>query len=312
MTRMITCLLFAFSLHLSAQSQGSYIIPDSVQRIVFLGNSITYAGQYVSYIEACLRLAYPHRKFEVINVGLPSETVSGLSETNHADGKFPRPDLRERLDRVLAQTQPDLVFASYGMNDGIYLPFDDTRFQAYKEGINWLHREVSKSGAAIVHLTPPVFDERKGVAYANVLDIYSDWLISNRYTKDWNVADVHGPMKKHLEDRRLIDPDFKYASDGVHPDKTGHWIMAKAILAYLGLNELARADSAGEAVSTASNGEKILQLIEERQAIMKDAWLTATGHTRPGMKEGLPLKEALAQSAEFEKALGKLMEGLRF
>jgi S-methylmethionine-dependent homocysteine/selenocysteine methylase len=98
----------------------------------------------------------------------------------------------------------------------------------------------------------------------------------------------------------------------VHPNQAGHWIMAKAILAYLRLNELARADSPGEAVSTTNNGEKILQLIEERQAIMKDAWLTATGHTRPGMKEGLPLKEALAQSAQFEKALGKLMEGLRF
>ncbi|WP_339785858.1 SGNH/GDSL hydrolase family protein [uncultured Imperialibacter sp.] len=301
MTRLITCLLFASSLHLSAQSQGSYIIPDSVQRIAFLGNSITYAGQYVSYIEACLKLTYPNRKFEVINVGLPSETVSGLSEPNHADGKFPRPDLRERLDRVLEQTQPELVFASYGMNDGIYLPFDDSRFQAYKEGINWLHEEVSKSGAVIIHLTPPVFDERKGAAYANVLDIYSDWLISNRYTKGWSVADVHGPMKKHLEDRRLIDPDFKYASDGVHPDKAGHWIMAKAILAYLELNELARAD-------TASNGEKILQLIEERQSIMKDAWLTATGHTRPGMNEGIPLSEANLKARAIEVIIQKLIE----
>jgi lysophospholipase L1-like esterase len=307
MNRLIACLVFITSLQLSVQGQDSYTIPDSVHRIVFLGNSITYAGQYVSYIEACLTVTYPSRKFEVINVGLPSETVSGLSEPNHADGKFPRPDLRERLGRVLAQTQPDLVFASYGMNDGIYLPFDDARFQAYKEGINWLHEEVEKAGATIIHLTPPVFDERKGAAYANVLNIYSNWLISNRYTKDWYVADLHGPMKKYLEDRRRIDPDFKYATDGVHPDKAGHWIMAKAVLAYLGLNELVKADSAWEAVSTTNNGEKILQLIEERQAIMKDAWLTATGHTRPGMNEGMKLDEAKSKYVSIGIEIDKLL-----
>ncbi|MEQ8531692.1 MAG: SGNH/GDSL hydrolase family protein [Imperialibacter sp.] len=307
MSRLIACFLFVSSLQLKAHGQASYAIPDSVQRIVFLGNSITYAGQYVSYIEACLAMTYPNKKFEVINVGLPSETVSGLSEPNHADGKFPRPDLRERLDRVLEQTQPDLVFASYGMNDGIYLPFDDARFQAYKEGINWLHEEVSKSGAAIVHLTPPVFDERKGAAYANVLDIYSDWLISNRYTKGWGVADVHGPMKKHLEDRRMTDPDFKYATDGVHPDKAGHWIMARAILAYLGLNAMSKAESIGEAVSTTGNGEKILQLIENRQLIMKDAWLTATGHTRPGMSKGKPLTDAQLEYGIIATEIDKLL-----
>ena len=45
------------------------------------------------------------RKFKVINCGLPSETVSGLSEPDHAGGKFPRPDLHERLGRVLAKNE---------------------------------------------------------------------------------------------------------------------------------------------------------------------------------------------------------------
>jgi hypothetical protein len=35
------------SINLQCFSQ-SYVIPDSVKRIVFLGNSITYMGQYVS------------------------------------------------------------------------------------------------------------------------------------------------------------------------------------------------------------------------------------------------------------------------
>ncbi|MDQ6813524.1 MAG: G-D-S-L family lipolytic protein, partial [Bacteroidota bacterium] len=130
-----------------------------VKRILFLGNSITWAGNYVNDVEAFIRVQHPVRELEFINAGLSSETVSGLSEPGHAGGSFPRPDLHERLARVLTQTKPDLVFACYGMNDGIYMPFDLDRFQKFKDGINWLHAEVTKTGARLIHLTPPYYDE---------------------------------------------------------------------------------------------------------------------------------------------------------
>ena len=99
-----------------------------VRRVVFLGDSITYAGGYIAYLEAFLRLDDPKLRCEFLDLGLPSETVSGLTEPGHAGGQFPRPDLHERLDRVLAQTKPDLIVACYGMNDGIYHPFSEARF----------------------------------------------------------------------------------------------------------------------------------------------------------------------------------------
>src|SRR5437660_34552 len=129
-----------------------------VHRILFLGDSITQSGQYVDDIETQLLLHFPDRKIEIINCGLSSETVSGLSEEGHAGGAFPRPDLHERLDRVLAKVKPDLVFACYGMNDGIYLPFSDDRFDKFKRGMIKLHEKVTAAGAKIIHLTPPVFD----------------------------------------------------------------------------------------------------------------------------------------------------------
>src|SRR5687767_1930208 len=120
------------------------------RRILFLGDSITYAGQYVDYFEAYLAVNYPDRGFEVINAGLPSETVSGLSEPGHADGKFPRPNLHERLDRALAKTKPDLVFACYGMNDGIYQPFSEERFNRFRLGVIRLRNKVAAAGAQII------------------------------------------------------------------------------------------------------------------------------------------------------------------
>jgi lysophospholipase L1-like esterase len=293
---------------------GQSLFPPTVKRVVFLGNSITYAGKYVTAIDCYYRSHYPNQPIEFINVGLPSETVSGLSEDGHADGKFPRPDLHERLGRVLTQTKPDLVFASYGMNDGIYLPFDDTRFQQFKDGIEWLHDEVAKTGAVLIHLTPPVYDDLKGgqPGYGAVLDRYSDWLLEQKTAKNWRVIDVHYPMKEFLYAHRKVDSayhvaGFALADDGVHPGDAGHWIMAKAILLGLGAKEVTSAPDLKAAMASVPSAVQLTKLITERQNLMKDAWLTATGHKRPGMNAGLPLEEAKKKAATIDAQIKALI-----
>ena len=85
-------------------------IPDTADlpagRWLFLGDSITQAGSYVDYIETWL-LLHEAQPPEIIDLGLSSETVSGLSEPDHP---FPRPNLHNRLDKVLVRTRPDVVF----------------------------------------------------------------------------------------------------------------------------------------------------------------------------------------------------------
>ncbi|MCE1199309.1 MAG: SGNH/GDSL hydrolase family protein [Marinilabiliales bacterium] len=287
-----------------AQDTG---LQESVRRILFLGNSITYAGQYVTFVDSWLALHEAGRQIECLNLGLPSETVSGLSEPNHADGKFPRPDLHERLARVLEAIHPDLVVACYGMNDGIYQPFDEERFKRFREGIEWLHGQVVATGAKIIHVTPPVYDERKGAAYANVLDLYSDWLLSKRYTDGWEVIDVHGPMKHYLEERRKSDAAYFLASDGVHPGETGHLLMAKAILAHWGVTGLEAVTDGQGLMGGTADGAEILRLKTQWQSVMKDGWLTYTGHQRPGMKKGLPIEEAKARGREIAEQIRQIL-----
>ena len=65
------------------------------QGIIFLGDSITFGGHYVAFFDAWLLTQGLGELPTVIDVGLSSETVSGLSEDGHAGGKFPRPDLAE-------------------------------------------------------------------------------------------------------------------------------------------------------------------------------------------------------------------------
>ena len=217
-----------------------------VKRVLFLGDSITYAGHYTELFDAFIFTQFPGAHIEVIDCGLPSETCSGLSEAGHARGKFPRPDVHERLDRVLATVKPDLVFACYGMNCGIYLPLDDARFAAYQAGIRKLREKVDKAGAKIIHLTPPVFDPLPIAArtksadvvkdgeffegYGGVLDRYSAWLVERGKAEGWSVIDTHSAMAAALAGKRKTDAGFFYAKDVVHASNDGHRVIAEAIL----------------------------------------------------------------------------------
>ncbi len=291
---------------------------ENVERIVFLGDSITYGGGYVADIEAFLRTRYPTRQFDLLNLGLPSETVSGLSEPNHAGGKFPRPDVHERLARALDKTKPDLVVACYGMNDGIYYPFDEERFKKYQEGVEKLRAAVAKSGAKLWLVTPPPFDplplkgrtlpagkdeygsDKPFEGYDEVLGRYTEWLIAQR-KKDWNVIDVHTPLAAYLAEQRKQQADFRLAGDGVHLDATGHHLIAREILVAWGApaEDLDFAKPMG--ISTELQKE-----VSKRQQILRDAYLTDIGHKRPGMAKGLPLEQALKQAAEMEPKIREL------
>jgi lysophospholipase L1-like esterase len=251
MTRLLSAswlgvVLGAVTLGTAAAASGQEKpILDNVRRIVFLGDSITYGGTYIAYIEAYLATRLPERQFELVNLGLPSETVSGLSEPGHAGGQFPRPCLHERLDRVLAKTKPDLVVACYGMNDGIYYPFGEDRFRKFQEGIVRLADRVAAAKAALVLVTPPTFDpvplggrtlplgkdeyRQPYEGYDDVLGRYADWLLEKRKA-GWQVAHLHGPMAAHLAIRRRQTPAYCLAGDGVHAGAVGHWLMAQQVL----------------------------------------------------------------------------------
>jgi len=215
------------------------------RRIVFVGDSITYSGQFVDDVEMVVRRLSPASEFEFLDLGLPSETVSGLSEPGHAGGSFPRPTLHERLQRLLELTHPDLVIACYGMNDGIYYPFSQSKFEAFQQGIILLHERVLSSGAKIIHVTPPVFDavpirqhtlpagrdeyRQPFEGYDTVLEHYSEWLIGQRKI-GWTVIDAHSHLKHFLDQQRLKNPGFLLASDGVHMNDYGHWLLAQSLL----------------------------------------------------------------------------------
>ncbi len=281
-----------------AESPDAAIGRGEIKRILFLGDSITWDGRYVADVEAWFALRYPQRHIEVINAGLPSETVSGLSEEGHANGAFPRPNLQDRLQNLLEKSRPDWVFACYGMNCGIYLPFDETRFTAFREGISRLRESVAAAGAGLTLLTPPVYDPSHAPhavpGYdAEVLERYSAWQVANR-AAGIEVIDLHSAMRVELARRRAAAPDFAFSPDGIHPGEEGHWCIAQQIIRYLGDEDSAAAPSAAAMLGARAG---ILPLLHERMSTLRDAWLSHAGHKRPGLPSGIPLEGAQARAA---------------
>lgn len=264
---------------------------------VFLGDSNTYAGGYVAQLEARLKPAYPQLK--LLNLGVSSETSSGLSEIDHP---FKRPWVHERLDKVLYMTQPGVVFACYGMNDGIYDPPNAERLAAYKAGMHQLADKITGTGAALIVLTPPIFEPEPVASkgkfgpteagryayfapyqrYDDVLEQQAAWCLKNEFEAT-AVIDIRSLLKREKELRLATEPMFAYSKDGVHFGDEAHALVAQQILTAL---------QAPVELLTQQPSPAELEAATRRTQLLRDAYLAATGKNRPGLPAGLPVWQA--------------------
>ena len=211
------------------------------KQILFLGDSITQAGDYINFLESSLLANAGKISSELLNLGLASETISGLSEEDHP---FPRPYLHDRLPSILEYTSPDIIFACYGINCGIYHPFDQKIFQEYQQGITRLMKAAEAQNAELILMTPPPYaapvDDwqaaradagrndfsyaRPYLAYDDVMKKYAEWLLSLEGRV--KVIDLQSSMRRFQ--MLCYDEDF------IHPNIYGHQLMAVTMLDALG------------------------------------------------------------------------------
>ncbi len=194
------------------------------------------------------------------------------------------------------------------MNDGIYHPFSNRRFIQYQKGIHSLIDKINASGAQLILLTPPPFDpQAPGIknklvaADATVfswIKIYKNYdseviaryarFIFSLESRVAQVADIHTPIKKHMAEKRASTPDYHLSNDGVHINRDGHRLMAQVIHQVI----------LGKPLPELS--ENLVKKYQAQQNLLAPAWLIHTGHTRPGVKPGLPLEEAKAKAAAIQ------------
>jgi lysophospholipase L1-like esterase len=278
-----------FSVLYAAAAQKEPLLAN--KRVLWLGDSITNMGDYVTFVEYELEKQYPDDRFDIVSIGLASENTSCLTEKAHP---FPRPCVHERLQRALSMVKPDLVVACYGMNDGIYHPQSAERMHAFENGIEKLIAAVHAAGAQMVLLTPPPFDplpvkklSSKDAAdfsylapydhYDSVLADYARWEM-HLPKSEATVIDLHTPMDAYLKKQRKTASDFTFAkNDGIHPDALGHLLMAQLVLKGLGTPV---AGGSLQAELTKIQADPLYALIKQQREARSEGWLDYVGYTR--------------------------------
>jgi len=267
------------------------------KRIVVLGDSITQGGTYVSFMDYFLQKSRPQLRFEVYPLGLSSETLSGLSEAGHAGGKFPRPSLFERLGRTLEKMKPEVVFACYGINDGIYQPLEEARFKAFQTGVTKLLDQCQAAGVKQVYLvTPPIFDATTKPGefnYDSVMTAYAAWEMQLK-RPGLTVIDLHTAMRKARDARTEV-----FSRDRIHPGDDGHLLMARTILAGAGV--VTPDVAAKEAMA-----DPLFKAVDQLRKFRASKWLAYVGYSRERVVAPTPLGDAEEQVAKLQAKVDEL------
>jgi len=267
------------------------------KRVVVLGDSNTQAGGYVSFMSYYLDKLHPDKSFDVIGLGLASETLSGLSEDGHAGGKFPRPCLFERLGRVLEMAKPEVVVACYGINDGIYQPLDTERFVAFQKGVAKLIDRCKEGGVKRVFLvTPPIYDHTPKTGetdYDAVMAAYAKWLTELK-VDGVTVIDLHTAMRTARHAR--TEP---FAKDKVHYGDDGHLLVARTILTPFGVK-------VPDDTAATIKADPLFKLVDQKRALRSAAWMKHVGYTREKAVEPQPLGTTEADAAKLQERIDAL------
>lgn len=284
---------------------------DKKINVVFIGDSITDYGTFPSIIETYFTINNSLNKFNFINIGLSSETLSGLTEPTHP---FHRPCVFERLNKIIETTKPDLAIVLYGVNDGIYYPFSDQRFQAFKDGVKKIVDTLHATGSKVALMTPtpldhlslnsPMFSDSadefsfNGIYefYDDVMSEYSSWIKECKLAEQ--VVDVRSALIEFFDERRKINPNFS-DGDGIHFQLFGNYIIAKAI---------------GEAVFGAKlemqrskEYKKLYHLILKKNILLHKNLKETIGHSSPSKDKFLPNHLLEKEVGKIEKKIDNLV-----
>lgn len=212
------------------------------QVIACIGDSVTYGGGN-GYVEILQKLAdekRPNLNLTFLNWGKSSETITGLTEVGHPG---PRPYLFERLDKLLASKPIDVVMFCYGINCGIYGKPSQKLFDSYKIGVvSFLEKAKAKNIKTILLTPPPLTLETFPVK----IDMDAEFTWLNPYPK--YDKEVLQEFKKTIlaldHDALLTSIDIHtplsqnqatcYDNDPIHPNLTGHRLIANTIIEKLG------------------------------------------------------------------------------
>lgn len=181
-----------------------------MQRIVFLGDSITDGHTYPLLVQQALRAAGAPAP-EIFNAGIGGDTALGMSG---------------RLEEDVLFHQPTLVTLSAGMNDAM----KGVTLEDYVASVTIIADTLRGRGISLVIMTTSIFGPKYPVQQSRV-DEYNTWLRGFAGKRGLAVAEVSELFKKTARE----NPELAIlGDDDVHPILQGQRLLARAVLDALG------------------------------------------------------------------------------
>jgi acyl-CoA thioesterase-1 len=211
-------------------------------KIAFLGDSITEAGTreggYIWLFQNYLQELYPHRQFEIVNAG-----ISGNQSRQ----------MRQRFASDVLDKNPDLLFINVGVNDVWHAFYDFEEQKKYPEGnlpagnsleqyqadVMEMVRLAREQDIEVILLTPTPIRENLDSHENQRLVDYIEVMEAIATANNCLFINLNQPFQD------IIKTYQKYAGttqkvlthDGVHPNRSGHRVIAYTILKGLGIPE---------------------------------------------------------------------------
>jgi lysophospholipase L1-like esterase len=205
-------------------------------RVAFVGNSITEAGYYESYIWLYYMLHFPNMPITVYNVGIGGDRASNILD---------------RLDEDVMKRKPTVISLTFGMNDTGYFEFlksdadstADVRVKESYEKFLLIEQKLkANTTSRKIMLSSSPYDEtmknpknlfpKKSLAMEKIAAFQEKAAREN----NWGYVDLFHPMTKIEQREQQHDSAFTLTGpDRIHPGNMGHFVMAWLFLKAQGL-----------------------------------------------------------------------------
>lgn len=206
------------------------IPPNS--KLLMIGDSITDCGRaypvaegpgdvlgtgYVSLVNACLTAAQPGAGIRVVNMGVNGNTVR---------------DLAARWDSDVIELKPDWLSIMIGIND-VWRQFDGwpewespVDLEEYSQTLDKLIRKTKPLLKGLVLMTPYLIEPNRSDPMRARMDEYGAVVRDLAGCQGAVLVDTQAAFDEVLTE---LDP-MMLAADRVHPNLSGHMILARAFL----------------------------------------------------------------------------------
>lgn len=211
------------------------IIPPN-SKLVMIGDSITDSERarpdgeglfdalgkgYVSLVDGLLTARYPARRIRVVNKGLGGNTVR---------------DLRDRWQTDVLDLKPDWLSICIGIND-VWRQFDSplqterhVLLDEYAHTLEELVQSTRPTLKGLVLMTPYLIEPNRTDAMRAMMDEYGATVRQLAEKYQALLVDTQAAFDVVLKD---LHP-MALAWDRVHPNRTGHTVLARAFLQTIG------------------------------------------------------------------------------